>query len=196
MRLINASRLILCSLWLGAAVFFSAVVAPSAFGVLRSFNVSNASQIAGDIVTRNLGLINISGLVVGLFLLLTLFIGRHGRAALITEFICASLIIACTSVNRWLLAPRLRDLRVAIALPFEQVPANDGRRIPVRINQAVLVVICIQMDGGNHLFHVIHTSDGLRLLFGGSQSWQQHRRQNGDDGDHHQQFNECECPSG
>jgi len=129
MRLINASRLILCSLWLGAALFFSAVVAPSAFGVLRSFNVSNASQIAGDIVTRNLGLINISGLVVGLFLLLTLFIGRHGRAALITEFICASLIIACTSVNRWLLAPRLRDLRVAIALPFEQVPANDGRRM-------------------------------------------------------------------
>ena len=129
MRFINASRLILCSLWLGAAVFFSAVVAPSAFGVLRSFNVSNASQIAGDIVSRNLGVINISGVVVGLFLLLTLFMGRHGRAALITEFICASLIIVCTSVNRWLLAPRLRDLRVAIALPFEQVPINDGRRM-------------------------------------------------------------------
>ena len=129
MRLVNASRLILCSLWLGAAVFFSAVVAPSAFGVLRSYNVSNASQLAGDIVTRNLGLINISGLVVGLFLLLTLFIGRQGRAALITQFICASLIIVCTSVNRWVLAPRLRDLRVAIALPFEQVPINDGRRM-------------------------------------------------------------------
>ena len=52
MRFVNTSRLILCSLWLGAAVFFSAVVAPSAFGVLRSFNLVNASQIAGDIVAH------------------------------------------------------------------------------------------------------------------------------------------------
>ena len=131
MRLVNASRLILCSLWLGAAVFFSAVVAPSAFGVLRLFNVSNASQIAGDIVGRNLAVINISGVIIGLFLLLTLFVvrGRRGRAALVTEFICASLIIISTSVSHWLFAPRLRDLRVAIALPFEQVPIDDGRRM-------------------------------------------------------------------
>jgi hypothetical protein len=131
MRFVNASRLILCSLWLGAAVFFSAVVAPSAFGVLRSFNLANASQIAGDIVARNLAVINISGLILGLFLLLTLFFvrGRRGRAALIAEFICTSLIILCTSVSNWLFAARLRDLRVAIGLPFDQVPINDGRRM-------------------------------------------------------------------
>src|SRR4030095_172344 len=120
MRFVNASRLILCSLWLGAAVFFSAVVAPSAFGVLRSFNLSNASQIAGDSVARNLAVINISGLIVGLFLLLTLFaVRRRGRAALITEVICTSLIIICTSVSNWLFAARLRDLREAIALPLD-----------------------------------------------------------------------------
>jgi len=131
MRFVSASRLILCSLWLGAAVFFSAVVAPSAFGVLRSFNLVNASQIAGDIVARNLSVINISGLIVGLFLLLTLFVvrNRRGRAGLITELICACLIIASTSVSRWLFAPRLRDLRIAIAMPFDQVPINDGRRM-------------------------------------------------------------------
>ncbi|HSE31757.1 MAG TPA: DUF4149 domain-containing protein [Pyrinomonadaceae bacterium] len=131
MRFVNALRLILCTLWLGAAVFFSAVVAPAAFGVLRSFNLANASQLAGDIVARNLAVINISGLIVGLFLLLTLFIvrGRRGRAALITEFICTSVIIAATSVSHWLFAARMRDLRVAIALPFDQVPINDGRRM-------------------------------------------------------------------
>src|SRR5262245_56156437 len=131
MRFVNASRLIVCAHWLGAAVFFSAVVAPSAFGVLRSFNLANASQIAGDIVSRNLAVINVSGFIVGLFLLLTIFIvrGRCGRAGLIAEFICASLIVAATSVSQWLFAPRLRDLRVAIALPFDQVPVNDGRRM-------------------------------------------------------------------
>lgn len=130
MRFVNVSRLILCSLWLGAAVFFSAVVAPSAFGVLRSFNLSNASQVAGDIVARNLAVINVSGLIVGIFLLVTWFIVRgRRRAASITDFICALLIIVCTSVSRWLFAPRLRDLRIAIALPFDQVPINDGRRM-------------------------------------------------------------------
>src|SRR6185369_7327705 len=131
MRFVNTSRLILCSLWLGAAVFFSAVVAPSAFGVLRSFNLVNASQIAGDIVARTLSVINISGLIVGLFLLVTLFLvrARRRRAGLITEVICACLIVACTSVSRWLFAPRLRDLRIAIAMPFDQVPINDGRRM-------------------------------------------------------------------
>ena len=130
MRFVNASRLILCSLWLGAAVFFSAVVAPSAFGVLRSFNLPNASQVAGDIVSRNLAVINVSGLIVGLFLLLTWFMVRgRRRAASITDLICVLLIIICTSVSRWLFAPRLRDLRIAIALPFDQVPINDGRRM-------------------------------------------------------------------
>ena len=130
MRFVNASRLILCSLWLGAAVFFSAVVAPSAFGVLRSFNQSNASQVAGDIVARNLAIINVAGLIVGLFLLLSWFVVRgRRRATSITDFICASLIIVCTGISRWLFAPRLRDLRIAIALPFDQVPINDGRRM-------------------------------------------------------------------
>ena len=164
MRFVNASRLIVCCLWLGAAVFFSAVVAPSAFGVLRSANVSNASQLAGDIVARNLAIINLSGLVVGLFLLLTLFMvrGRRRRLALITEFICASLIIVCTSVSRWLFAPRLRDLRIAIALPLDQVPINDGRRmafdslhgysvnaLALAMIAALVIIILIARSGRN-----------------------------------------------
>jgi hypothetical protein len=164
MRFINASRLFLCSLWLGAAVFFSAVVAPSAFGVLRSYNVGNASQIAGDIVARTLTVINVSGLIVGLILLLTLFTvrGRRGRLALITEFICASLIIICTSVSRWVFAPRLRDLRIAIALPFDQVPVNDGRRmafdslhgysvnaLALAMIAALVIIILIARSGRN-----------------------------------------------
>src|SRR5260370_8866109 len=66
------------SLWLGAAIFFSAVVAPAAFGALRSFQVANMNEIAGTIVTRALSVINVSGvLIVFLLLLLTVIVERN-----------------------------------------------------------------------------------------------------------------------
>ena len=45
----NFSRLILLAAWFGAALFFGAVVAPAAFGVLRSFGLPNTNEIAGAI---------------------------------------------------------------------------------------------------------------------------------------------------
>ena len=131
MTFLNASRLILLSLWLGSAVFFSAVVAPAAFGVVRSFNLDNTGEIAGSIVTRTLSVVNISGFIIGLLLLLTLFAvrGSRGRAGLIIEFVCISLVILATGVGHWLIAARMRALRAAMVLPIDQVPIDDARRI-------------------------------------------------------------------
>jgi hypothetical protein len=128
---LNASRLILLSLWLGAAVYFSAVVAPAAFSVLRSFELTNASEIAGGIVTRALSVVNLSGFIVGVFLLLTLFAARgaKGRIAFIVEAICAGALIIATGVGHWVIAARMRGLRAAMELPIDQVPANDARRM-------------------------------------------------------------------
>jgi Domain of unknown function (DUF4149) len=131
MGFLNAARLILLSLWLGAAVYFSAVVAPSAFSVLRSFQLPNASEIAGGIVTRALAVVNVSGFVVGIFLLLTLFAARgsKGRIAFIIETICAALLIIATGVGHWVIAARMRALRAAMELPIDQMPTSDARRI-------------------------------------------------------------------
>lgn len=131
MSFVNTSRLILLSLWLGSALFFSVVVAPAAFAVLRSFELPNAAEIAGSIVTRTLAVVNVSGFIIGLFLLLTLFVARgsRGRTTFIVEFVCISLIVLATGVGHWLIAARMRALRAAIMLPFDQVPVNDGRRI-------------------------------------------------------------------
>src|SRR6476620_6991164 len=67
--MVSFSRLILLACWFGAALFFGAVVAPAAFGVLRSFGLSNANEIAGSIVTRSLSVINIAGFLISLLLL-------------------------------------------------------------------------------------------------------------------------------
>ena len=125
------SRLILLACWFGAALFFGAVVAPAAFGVLRSFGLANASEIAGSIVTRSLSVINIAGFLISLLLLLTLFLWRNsaGRISFIVQCICLALIAVATGVGHWVIAARMRALRAAMILPIDQIAADDPRRI-------------------------------------------------------------------
>jgi glucan phosphoethanolaminetransferase (alkaline phosphatase superfamily) len=127
----NFSRLILLACWFGAALFFGAVVAPASFGVLRSFALPNANEIAGSIVTRSLSVINIAGFLISLLLLLTLLVRRHssGRLSFIMECVCLGIIALTTAVGHWVIAARMRALRAAMVLPIDQIAADDGRRI-------------------------------------------------------------------
>ena len=127
----NFSRLILLACWFGAALFFGAVVAPAAFGVLRSFGLPNANEIAGSIVTRSLSVINIAGFLISLILLATLLLRRHtsSRLAFIIECVCLAVIALTTAVGHWVIAARMRALRAAMVLPIDQIAADDARRI-------------------------------------------------------------------
>jgi hypothetical protein len=129
--MLNSTRLLIIGIWFGSALFFSAVVAPAAFAVLRSFALPNASEIAGGIVNRSLSVVNISGFVVGLFLLITLFAARRsaGRVSLIVEAVCVLLIVLGTAVGHWVIAARIRVIRAALSLPIDQLPLDDSRRI-------------------------------------------------------------------
>ncbi len=131
MNLINVSRLILLAVWFGAALFFGAVVAPAAFGVLRSFGLPNASEIAGSIVTRSLSVVNLAGFVIALLLLVTVFLRRNysSRLSFIVECICLAVIALTTGAGHWFIAARMRALRVAMVLPIDQIAADDPRRV-------------------------------------------------------------------
>ena len=117
--------------WFGAALFFGAVVAPAAFGVLRSFGLSNANEIAGSIVTRTLAVINIAGFVIALLLLVTAMLRRNylSRWSFIVECVCLGIIALSTAVGHWFIAARMRALRAAMVVPIDQVAADDARRI-------------------------------------------------------------------
>ena len=117
--------------WFGAALFFGAVVAPAAFGVLRSFGLPNANEIAGSIVTRSLSVINIAGFVIALLLLVTAILRRNatGRVSFIVEIVCLAVIALATGVGHWLIAARMRALRAAMVLPIDQIAVDDVRRI-------------------------------------------------------------------
>jgi hypothetical protein len=91
----------------------------------------NASEIAGSIVTRTLAVINISGFVIGLFLLLTLVLVRGNRStfAFLLELVCAAMLVVTTGVGQWLIAARMRALRAAMVLPVDRVAPDDARRL-------------------------------------------------------------------
>jgi len=131
MNLINVTRLILLAIWFGAALFFGAVVAPAAFGVLRSFGLPNANEIAGSIVTRSLSVVNIAGFAIALLLLVTVILRRNysSRLSFILECICLGVIAVTTGFGHWFIAARMRALRAAMVLPIDQIAADDARRI-------------------------------------------------------------------
>ncbi len=70
MNFFSDIKRLLLILWLGGACFFSFAVAPVAFSVLPS------REIAGVLVSQTLSIVNYSGIVIGLILLATAFVGQ------------------------------------------------------------------------------------------------------------------------
>jgi uncharacterized protein DUF4149 len=127
----NFVRIVLLAIWFGAALFFGAVVAPAAFGVLRSFGLPNASEIAGTIVTRSLSVVNVAGFILALLLLVSVLVwrGSTGRISFLVQCICFLLIAVATGIGHWFIAARMRALRAAMVLPIDQVALDDPRRV-------------------------------------------------------------------
>jgi ABC-type transport system involved in cytochrome bd biosynthesis fused ATPase/permease subunit len=115
---------------LGAAVFFSAAVAPTVFGVLRGAQLSNANELAGMMVTRLLATINRGGFEIGLFLLVTgYFVSKsESRLARFAEMISLSIMAIMTGVSHWVISARIMALRSAMQAPIDQIASSDPRR--------------------------------------------------------------------
>ncbi len=118
-------------MWLGSALFFSAVLAPSVFIVLRGFNLSNSSEIAGNIVSRSLSVVNLSGFFISLLLLLTAAVvkNRQHSIVFVVQLISLSVVAATTAVGHWVIAARMHALRVSMGLPIEMISPIDSRRL-------------------------------------------------------------------
>jgi len=131
MATIIGLRLLLLGVWLGAALFFSAVVAPSVFSVLRAHHVPNVGEIAGALVTRTLSVVNVSGFIISLVALATMFAFRRGYAprSFVLETLSLIILTLSTGVGHWMIAAKMRALRAAMVLPIDQVPTDDPRRL-------------------------------------------------------------------
>jgi len=128
---INKIASLLLALWLGAALLFSAVVAPTSFRVLRNFNLPNAGEIAGTIVSRTLSVVNVGGFVVSVlvFVAVLAFGRKYSRGRLVAQLALLTTIAVATAAGEWLIAARMRALRAAMIVPIDQVPLTDANRV-------------------------------------------------------------------
>jgi hypothetical protein len=123
--------LLLLGLWLGASLFFSFVVAPGAFAVLRDSTALYANHLAGSIVTRNLAVINTSGFMLSLLLLVSAFVFRGSlrRAAFIMEVASLVVMAVATGAGQWVIAAKMLALRAQMGRPIDETAASDPLRL-------------------------------------------------------------------
>lgn len=128
---LNNVRLFLLAAWLGAAIFFSATVAPSAFQVSRAFNLPNAGEVAGSIVTRTLSVVNVTGFIISVVSLGPAFMLRktYKRGAVIAQVVLLAVVAIATATGEWVIAARMRGLRTAMAIPVDQVSISDPLKV-------------------------------------------------------------------
>ena len=131
MPILNQIRMLLLGAWLGAAIYFSAVVAPGVFGVLRSFSLPNPNEIAGTVVTRTLSVVNTSGFVISLLLLISALVLKknYGRASFVLQSALLIIVAIATGVGEWVIAAKMRVLRAAMHGQIDQVALTDPNRI-------------------------------------------------------------------
>jgi hypothetical protein len=116
-------RLAILGLWLGAMTFFSFVVAPAAFAVLP------LPQLAGALVSRTLGILEIIGIALGALLIIILVLskGRGGRAFLF-ELITLALMTVSMLVSHFAVSRRLHAMRMQFG-EISLLAAGDSARV-------------------------------------------------------------------
>ncbi|MEP7341719.1 MAG: DUF4149 domain-containing protein [Acidobacteriota bacterium] len=114
--------LTLLSSWLGAAAFFSFVLAPTAFAVLP------AQHLAGQVVSRTLGVVEIAGIVVGAILLLLSFLSRGRRGKAFPFDLSALALILLAMIGSRIVSGRMHALRVQAGETLYSLTAIDPLR--------------------------------------------------------------------
>lgn len=166
--IVRQLRLLLLGIWLGAAVFFGAAVAPALFSVLREAGLANANELAGSIVTRLLGFINRGGLEIALFLFVTAFFVNRNRSRLAhwAEVISIAIMAIMTGVSQFVISARMLELRRAMGSQIDQVSPIDPRRIAFdALHRYSVMVMSVAMIAGLIAFVLASRATGRNSRF-------------------------------
>jgi hypothetical protein len=114
----------LLGIWLGAACFFI-VVAQSAFAV------SPTREVAGSIVNRTLAVLNISGLAIGVLLIVLSLVGTKYSAKfwVWTERFLLLIVAGACAVGQFVISQWLLYVRLQMGRPIDELAAEDPLRI-------------------------------------------------------------------
>ena len=141
---------LLLGLWLGALLFFGAVLAPVAFSQLPPLFPTPAAGIhaAGLVVGTSLIRLHAIGLLCGLIVLLLLLIGRAHYRTILPQAILVFVMMLLTAYSQFSIIPRMDTARDSVGGNVDAVsPDNPGRQIFDRLHKTSthvegLVLLC------------------------------------------------------
>ena len=141
LRFVAEAGYLLLTLWLGASLFLSFVVAPGAFRVAPS------RETAGAMVGYGLSFLNTSGFFVGLILLVSAWWrwGKEWRSHRV-EMIAILVLSVFASVNQWVIAARLREIRQGTGRAIDDLAVSDPARVMFgwwHASSMVALLICM-----------------------------------------------------
>jgi uncharacterized protein DUF4149 len=111
----------LLTLWLGAALFFAAIVAPAAFGVAPE------ASFAGALIRRLLPPLFAAGVTVGLAILAAEL--RWPRAGSRLRASAAGVMFAACAIAQFVIGGQIDRLRAAGGRPVGTLEREDPRRV-------------------------------------------------------------------
>jgi hypothetical protein len=118
--MVPIAETILLAVWIGAALLFTAVVAPAAFAVLPT------RTLAGALVGRVLPVLFYSGAVVGI---LTVILDLSGGASAWARTGAAGFSALACVVAQVVVGTRIDRLRTSIGGPLDGLATDDPRRV-------------------------------------------------------------------
>ena len=149
-------------LWLGALVFFGAVLAPIAFSQLPPLFATPAAGIhaAGMIVGGSLVRLHWIGLFCGLIFLVVSVVARAHYRTIIPQAVLVLVMMLLTAYSQFSIIPRMDTARDAVGGNVDAVAANNpGRQIFDRLHQrSVHVESLILLCGLGALVATAHWS--------------------------------------
>jgi hypothetical protein len=125
-QVIAFSEALLLAVWLGAMMFFSFAVAPSAFAVLPT------RELAGAVVTSAIGKLEIMGMVIGPLLILLQLVGWQSRAisekTKVVRVLLLLMMVVAMALSRFWISAKLVALRAQMGGLIDNVPTTDPLR--------------------------------------------------------------------
>lgn len=136
------------AVWLGALIFFGAVLAPIAFSQLPPLLGAQGIHAAGLIVGGSLVRLHWMGLICGLIFLALMIVARAHYRTILPQAILVLVMMLLTAYSQFSIIPRMDTARDSIGGNVDAVAANNpGRQIFDRLHQRSvhvegLVLLC------------------------------------------------------
>ena len=135
--------------WLGALVFFGAILAPIAFSQLPPlFHPAAGIHAAGMVVGGSLVRLHWMGLLCGLVFLAVLILARAHYRTIIPQAVLVLVMMLLTAYSQFSIIPRMDTARDSVGGNVDAVAANNpGRQIFDHLHQTSvhvegLVLLC------------------------------------------------------